>query len=72
VREANSSSVNDASFAFNKANNATLRDLDIGYYFVQLTNLYNAGVRKFLLLNIPRTSSPTRHFSNGMAKLTLN
>lgn len=52
--------VNDVGNSFYYPNHTTILVDDLNSYFGQLSILYNAGVRKFLLLTTPRTLT-TRH-----------
>jgi len=46
--------VNDVGNSFYKPNSSDINTADINSYFGQLDVLYNAGLRKFLLLSVPR------------------
>jgi hypothetical protein len=48
--------VNDVGNSFYMSNASAIRTADINSYFGQLDVLYNAGLRKFLLLSVPRES----------------
>lgn len=49
--------VNDVGNSYYYANSSAINEADLNSYFGQLQILYNAGVRKFLLLTTPRKAS---------------
>jgi hypothetical protein len=50
--------VNDVGNSYSESNETQLLSKIMDVYFAQLSSLYNAGARNFVLLSVPRASFP--------------